>query len=81
MVRILYLNCVFTDVFNSAVVDIQILISHAEPKDGSGGPPDDEDRESGDVTFPGEAEELERAAFLEHTTDPDHRSSILVRHL
>lgn len=74
----------FTDVFNSAVVDIQILISPAEPKDGSGGPPDDEDLESGDVTFPGEADELERlerAAFLGHTTDPDHRSSIPVRHL
>ncbi|XP_071005801.1 transforming growth factor beta receptor type 3 [Oncorhynchus clarkii lewisi] len=57
-----------------------ILISPAEPKDGSGGPPDDEDLESGDVTFPGEADELERlerAAFLGHTTDPDHRSSIL----
>uniref|UniRef100_A0A8C7VK77 Transforming growth factor, beta receptor III n=1 Tax=Oncorhynchus mykiss TaxID=8022 RepID=A0A8C7VK77_ONCMY len=56
-----------------------ILISPAEPKDGSGGPPDDEDLESGDVTFPGEADELERlerAAFLGHTTDPDHRSSI-----
>uniref|UniRef100_A0A4W5LJ42 Transforming growth factor, beta receptor III n=1 Tax=Hucho hucho TaxID=62062 RepID=A0A4W5LJ42_9TELE len=38
-----------------------ILISHAEPKDGSGGPPDDEDLESGDVTFHGEAEEQERA--------------------
>ncbi|CAB1332108.1 unnamed protein product [Coregonus sp. 'balchen'] len=47
--------------------------------DGSGGPLDYEDLESGDVT-PGEAEELERlerAAFLEHTTGPDHRSSIL----
>lgn len=71
----------FTDVFNSPVVDIQILISHDEPKDGSGVPLDYDDLESGDVTFPGETEALERAAFLEHTTGPDHRSSILVRHL
>uniref|UniRef100_A0A8C7GVH1 Transforming growth factor, beta receptor III n=1 Tax=Oncorhynchus kisutch TaxID=8019 RepID=A0A8C7GVH1_ONCKI len=47
-----------------------ILISPAEPKDGSGGPPDDEDLESGDVTFPGEADELERLerAFVNLTT-------------
>ncbi|CDQ74987.1 unnamed protein product [Oncorhynchus mykiss] len=54
-----------------------ILISHDEPKDGSGVPLDYDDLESGDVTFPGETEALERAAFLEHTTGPDHRSSIL----
>ncbi|XP_010870398.1 transforming growth factor beta receptor type 3 [Esox lucius] len=54
-----------------------ILISQAEPKDGSGGPPDYEDLEPGDVTFPGDAEELERAAFLDRTTGPDHSSSIL----
>ncbi|KAK6313921.1 hypothetical protein J4Q44_G00153800 [Coregonus suidteri] len=57
-----------------------ILISHAEPKDGNGGPLDYDDLESGDVTFPRETEQLERlerSAFLEHTTGPDHRSSIL----
>ncbi|XP_031641635.1 transforming growth factor beta receptor type 3 [Oncorhynchus kisutch] len=54
-----------------------ILISHDGPKDGSGVPLDYDDLESGDVTFPGETEALERAAFLEHTTGPDHRSSIL----
>uniref|UniRef100_A0A8C8G7D5 ZP domain-containing protein n=1 Tax=Oncorhynchus tshawytscha TaxID=74940 RepID=A0A8C8G7D5_ONCTS len=55
-----------------------ILISHDGPKDGSGVPLDYDDLESGDVTFPGETEALERAAFLEHTTGPDHRSSILI---
>eukprot|EP00063_Salmo_salar_P003716 XP_013978551.1 PREDICTED: transforming growth factor beta receptor type 3 [Salmo salar] len=54
-----------------------ILISHDEPKDGSGVSLDYDDLESGDVTFPGETEALERAAFLEQTTGPDHRSSIL----
>ncbi|CAB1324078.1 unnamed protein product, partial [Coregonus sp. 'balchen'] len=48
--------------------------------DGNGGPLDYDDLESGDVTFPRETEQLERlerSAFLEHTTGPDHRSSIL----
>ncbi|KAM3875789.1 transforming growth factor beta receptor type 3 [Diretmus argenteus] len=42
-----------------------VLISPAETKDGSGGPMDYEDLESGDVLFPRDIEELERS-FLDH---------------
>ncbi|XP_077441005.1 transforming growth factor beta receptor type 3 [Vanacampus margaritifer] len=37
-----------------------VLISHSESKDGSGGPLEYEDQESGEVLFPREAAELER---------------------
>ncbi|XP_056132780.1 transforming growth factor beta receptor type 3 [Lampris incognitus] len=50
-----------------------IKISHSEAKDGSGGPVDYEDLESGDVVFPRDTEELERT-FSEPT---EHQSSIL----
>lgn len=50
-----------------------IVISQAEPKDGSGGPPDYDDLESGDVTFPEDMEEVERV-FLEPS---ENRFSIL----
>ncbi|TMS19936.1 transforming growth factor beta receptor type 3 isoform X1 [Larimichthys crocea] len=50
-----------------------VLISHAETKDGSGGPLDYEDLESGDLVFPREPVELDRP-FMEPT---EHRSSIV----
>lgn len=43
-----------------------ILISHAEGKDGSGGPLDYDDRESEDMVFPRGTEEMERT-FVEPT--------------
>ncbi|XP_071782347.2 transforming growth factor beta receptor type 3 [Centroberyx gerrardi] len=49
-----------------------VMISHAEPKDGSGGPLDYEDLESGDVLFPRDTEELVRT--LEPT---EHQSSLM----
>ncbi|KAG7456698.1 hypothetical protein MATL_G00238690 [Megalops atlanticus] len=42
-----------------------ILINQSEPEDGSGWPVDDEDMESGDNGFPGDAEGLDRM-YLEH---------------
>ncbi|XP_029988818.1 transforming growth factor beta receptor type 3 [Sphaeramia orbicularis] len=44
----------------SSVALNSVLVSHAETKDGSGGPVDDEDLESGDVLFPREPVDLER---------------------
>lgn len=52
---------------------LQVLISHAETKDGSGGPLEYEDLESGDV-FPRETVDLERMS-----TEP--ASAIMVRQL
>ncbi|XP_029285419.1 transforming growth factor beta receptor type 3 [Cottoperca gobio] len=49
-----------------------VLISHAETKDGSGGPLDDEDLEVGDMLFPRDPVELERT-FTEPT---EHQSVI-----
>ena len=55
---------------------LQVLISHAETKDGSGGPLEYEDLESGDV-FPRETVDLERMS-----TEPvEHQSAIMVRQL
>ena len=39
----------------------QVMISPNEPKDGSGGPPDDDDLESGDVVYPGDTEETDKS--------------------
>ncbi|KAM4629181.1 transforming growth factor beta receptor type 3 isoform 2-T2 [Polymixia lowei] len=50
-----------------------ILISHAELKDGSGGPLDYEDLESGDVVFPRDTEEVERTLL----GPAEHQSSIV----
>ncbi|XP_059197085.1 transforming growth factor beta receptor type 3 [Centropristis striata] len=50
-----------------------VLISHAETKDGSGGPQDDEDLESGDVLFPRDPVELER-----RFTEPAEHQSVIV---
>ena len=53
------------------------MISHAETKDGSGGPLEYEDLESGDVLFPRDTVELERTF-----TEPiEHQSVIVVRQL
>uniref|UniRef100_A0A667WXV7 Transforming growth factor, beta receptor III n=1 Tax=Myripristis murdjan TaxID=586833 RepID=A0A667WXV7_9TELE len=61
---------------SSVVVYINsVLINPADLKDGSGGPLDDEDLESGDPVLPRDTEELERM-FLE---PPEHQPSILVR--
>lgn len=49
----------------SSVALNSVLVSHAETKDGSGGPVDDEDLESGDVLFPREPVDLERPP-IEH---------------
>ncbi|XP_046905846.1 transforming growth factor beta receptor type 3 [Hypomesus transpacificus] len=38
-----------------------VMISPNEPKDGSGGPPDDDDLESGDVVYPGDTEETDKS--------------------
>uniref|UniRef100_A0A8C4DGX6 Transforming growth factor, beta receptor III n=1 Tax=Dicentrarchus labrax TaxID=13489 RepID=A0A8C4DGX6_DICLA len=51
-----------------------VLISHAETKDGSGGPTDYEDLESGDLVLPREPVDLGRT-FTEPT---DHQSVIVV---
>uniref|UniRef100_A0A8C9ZUU0 Transforming growth factor, beta receptor III n=1 Tax=Sander lucioperca TaxID=283035 RepID=A0A8C9ZUU0_SANLU len=53
-----------------------VLISHAETKDGSGGPPGYEDQESGDVLFPRDSAELERT----FTEPKEHQLVIVVRH-
>ncbi|XP_029905030.1 transforming growth factor beta receptor type 3 isoform X2 [Myripristis murdjan] len=59
---------------SSVVVYINsVLINPADLKDGSGGPLDDEDLESGDPVLPRDTEELERM-FLE---PPEHQPSIL----
>ncbi|XP_070765106.1 transforming growth factor beta receptor type 3 [Enoplosus armatus] len=50
-----------------------VLISHAETKDGSGGPLDYEDLESGDVLFPRDPVELERTF-----TEPAEHQSVIV---
>ncbi|KAF1385965.1 hypothetical protein PFLUV_G00113240 [Perca fluviatilis] len=50
-----------------------VLISHAETKDGSGGPLDYEDLESGDVLFPRDSAELERT----FTEAKEHQSVIV----
>ncbi|KAM9357953.1 transforming growth factor beta receptor type 3 [Symphorus nematophorus] len=50
-----------------------VLISHAETKDGSGGPVELEDLESGDLVFPRDPVELERP-FTEPT---EHQSVIM----
>lgn len=54
---------------------LQVLISHAEIKDGSGGPLEYEDLESGDLVFPRDPVDLERA-FPEPA---EHQSVIVVR--
>ncbi|XP_078115545.1 transforming growth factor beta receptor type 3 isoform X2 [Sander vitreus] len=50
-----------------------VLISHAETKDGSGGPLDYEDLESGDVLFPRDSAELERTF-----TEPKEHQLVIV---
>ncbi|XP_023272263.1 transforming growth factor beta receptor type 3 [Seriola lalandi dorsalis] len=50
-----------------------VVISHAETKDGSGGPVDYEDLESGDVLFPKDPVELERTF-----TEPTEHQSVIV---
>eukprot|EP00064_Thunnus_orientalis_P001073 superscaffoldBa00000066_g1074 len=50
-----------------------VLISHAETKDGSGGPLEYEDLESGDVLFPRDTVELERTF-----TEPIEHQSVIV---
>lgn len=60
---------------NGLLCGLQVLVSHAETKDGSGGPLDYEDLESGDVLFPRDPVELERT-FTEPT---EHQSVIVVR--
>ncbi|XP_074492581.1 transforming growth factor beta receptor type 3 isoform X2 [Sebastes fasciatus] len=49
-----------------------VLISHSEAKDGSGGPSDYEDQESGEVLFPRDPTELERT----FTGPTEHQSVI-----
>lgn len=50
----------------------QVLVSHAESKDGSGGPSDYDDLESEEKLFPSEAPELKRVV-------PEPHSVITVR--
>ncbi|XP_035509263.1 transforming growth factor beta receptor type 3 [Morone saxatilis] len=50
-----------------------VLISHAETKDGSGGPTDYEDLESGDLVLPREPVDLERTF-----TEPTEHQSVIV---
>lgn len=61
---------------NRLLCGLQVLISHAETKDGSGGPPGYEDQESGDVLFPRDSAELERT----FTEPKEHQLVIVVRH-
>lgn len=60
---------------NSVLCVSQVLISHAETKDGSGGPLDNVDLESGDVLFPRDPVDSERT-FTEPT---ERQSAIVVR--
>ena len=61
---------------NRFLCGLQVLISPAETKDGSGRPLEYEDLESGDVLFPRETVELERTI-----TEPIEHPSIVVRQL
>lgn len=60
---------------NGLLCGLQVLISHSEAKDGSGGPSDYEDQESGEVLFPRDPTELERT----FTGPTEHQSVIAVR--
>lgn len=62
---------------NRLFCGLQVFINHAETKDGSGGPVDYEDLESGDVLFPRDTVEIERT-FPEPV---EHQSNIVVRQL
>lgn len=68
-------RCVFGFASNPLLCGLQVLINHSETKDGSGGPLDYEDLESGDLVFPRDPAELERT-FPEPT---EHQSVIVVR--
>lgn len=62
--------CGFGFVTNGLLCGLQVLISHSESKDGSGGPLDYDDLESGDLVFPRDPVE-----------PTEHQSVIVVRPL
>lgn len=60
-------------VTNRLLCDLQVLISHAETKDGSGGPGDYDDSEHADVLLPKDLADLGRTF-----TEPIEQPSVIV---